>query len=95
MVKTGALSGSMVTVWGVGGLALPATPLLEPKRRDAMRNCEYVWDPVRAQQVSELVERATGKPCPCKEGGQCPFVRVEDPPPISLGVPEIPERRAG
>ena len=60
-----------------------------------MRLCEYVWDPLRAQQVSELVERATGKPCPCKEGGQCPFVRVEEPQPIGLGVPQIPQRRAG
>lgn len=58
-----------------------------------MRNCEYVWDPLRAKQVSELVERATGKPCPCKEGGQCPFVRV-DPAPVALGVPKVPERRA-
>lgn len=53
-----------------------------------MRNCEYVWAPVRAQQVSELVEKSTGQPCPCKQGKPCPFVRLE------ATVTDLPEPRA-
>jgi len=54
-----------------------------------MRVCEMVWTPQRAHEVSSLVERATGKPCPCKVGRACPFVKsVEtgDDEAASLGL---------
>lgn len=44
-----------------------------------MTVCEMVWTPQRAREVSSMVERATGEPCPCKVGRACPFVRLEMP----------------
>lgn len=57
-----------------------------------MYQCEFVWDPARARQVQDLVEKATGAPCPCKEGKPCPFVRVD--PTVELQSPEAPAQRA-
>jgi hypothetical protein len=51
--------------------------------------CEYVWDPVQASQVRELLERATGEPCPCKQGKPCPFIRLEAPEPVALDPPQM------
>lgn len=58
--------------------------------------CEFVWDPRQAQEVSAQVERATGKPCPCKRGLPCPFVRIEGEP-VALATPRLRpgEQKAG
>jgi hypothetical protein len=42
--------------------------------------CEVLFSSERAQAVQNLIEGATGKPCPCKQGKTCPLLpRVEKP----------------
>lgn len=39
-----------------------------------MRGCELLWDVETADRLQEMVEQATGRPCPCMEGLKCPIV---------------------
>lgn len=39
-----------------------------------MSGCEVLWDEAGVQRVSELLMMATGKPCPCRNGGRCAFL---------------------
>jgi hypothetical protein len=42
--------------------------------------CEVLFSSERAQAVQDLIEGATGKPCPCKQGKTCPLLpRAEKP----------------
>ena len=42
--------------------------------------CEVLFSSKRAQAVQNLIEGATGKPCPCKQGMTCPLLpKVEKP----------------
>lgn len=36
--------------------------------------CEVLFDEEKAARVQELVETATGGPCPCKSGQGCPLI---------------------
>ena len=39
-----------------------------------MRLCEALFADVRdADRVQELVQEATGEPCPCSQGRECPL----------------------
>lgn len=53
-----------------------------------MKVCEMVWTPQRARDVSAEVERVSGRPCPCKAGLRCPFVKAAFE---QTGEPEAPE----
>jgi hypothetical protein len=47
----------------------------------AAYGCEVLFSSERAQAVQELIEGATGKPCPCKQGMACPLLpRLVKPP---------------
>ena len=35
--------------------------------------CKIMFGEVRGSEIIELMERTTGKPCPCKQGGTCPL----------------------
>lgn len=39
-----------------------------------MRGCEVIWDEQTADKVEAMVERATGGPCPCRVGNDCPLL---------------------
>lgn len=41
-----------------------------------MLGCEVLFDEQQGREVMELVERTTGKPCPCKQGQGCPLLGV-------------------
>jgi hypothetical protein len=36
--------------------------------------CEVLFDAERASAMQEMVERATGGPCPCKQAMPCPLL---------------------
>lgn len=40
-------------------------------RQGAVRGCEVIWDLATADKMQELIEGATGQPCPCKRGQRC------------------------
>ena len=42
----------------------------------------------RGQQIVDLIEAATGQPCPCKQGNDCPLLgsRAEDDEPRILAT---------
>lgn len=39
-----------------------------------MLGCEIVWSSEESSRAQELIERATGKACPCKRGLTCPLL---------------------
>ena len=46
----------------------------------AAYGCEVLFSSERAQAVQDLIEGATGRPCPCKQGKTCPLLpRLETP----------------
>lgn len=45
--------------------------------------CEILFTEDRAEAVQELIEGATGEPCPCKQGKVCPLLpELKVPTPI-------------
>ncbi len=58
-----------------------------------MRGCEVLWDDiVQANRVQAIVEDATGQPCPCLQGRECPLL----PGDVTLvaGPPRVVDARA-
>jgi len=46
----------------------------------AAYGCEVLFDEERGLAVQELVEAATGEPCPCKQGRACPLLDLKIQP---------------
>lgn len=42
-----------------------------------MLGCEVAFDAARAKRLQELIEDATGHPCPCRPGLSCPLLPPE------------------
>jgi hypothetical protein len=42
-----------------------------------MRACEVVFSPEKAERTRVMIERLTGKACPCDRGKRCPLFPVE------------------
>jgi hypothetical protein len=42
-----------------------------------MRGCEIYWDVDKADHMQALIEKATGRECPCKRGETCPILPRE------------------
>ena len=40
--------------------------------------CYVVFGRERARQISAIIERATGAPCPCSQGQPCPLLPSMD-----------------
>lgn len=51
------------------------------------RACEREWTADKAQGVRELVERLTGKACPCDRGLPCPLLPDARTSSVLLGMP--------
>lgn len=58
-----------------------------------MRGCEAVYDIETAGKVQAMIEKATGRPCPCIHGKVCPLIPgdVVLVPAISVERPERPQ----
>ena len=52
------------------------------------RACEREWTADKAQGVRLLIERLTGKPCPCHRGLPCPLLPDVREAPVALGMPK-------
>jgi len=53
--------------------------------------CEVLFGAKRAQDMQDMIERATGDVCPCKRGRVCPLLpregAVQQPSPEMVAVP--------
>jgi hypothetical protein len=48
--------------------------------------CEILFEREQAQAMQDLIEGATGKPCPCKNGVACPLLPKTG---VVLPLPQI------
>lgn len=57
-----------------------------------MYECAQMFGAVRGQEICDMVEDATGEPCPCMTGGKCPLIAGQ---PVTLKLLTFRDTEAG